>query len=102
MKNAQNISEIEMYMAVRAETISRIKDVKTKSEFGEVAQHIDFCKFVDPDKNEHYFISVVHRGAVSDYSGKRLWLENKYSVTKEEGNKIHTDAKQGKVITISE
>lgn len=102
MKNAINISEIERYMSVRAETITRIKNVKTNSEFGKVAQHIDFCKFVDPDGNAHYYISVVHRGAVSDYSGKRLWLENRYSVTKNEGNNIYLDAKQGKTITINE
>lgn len=102
MKNAINISEIERYMSVRAETVATIKNVKTNSEFGNIAQHIEFRKFIDPDGNEHYYISVVHRGVVSDYSGKRLWLENEYSVTKEEGNRIYTDAKQGKTITITE
>lgn len=102
MINTLNISEIESYMSNRAEKIARIKNVKTVSEFGEVAQHIDFLKFVDPDGNAHYYISVVHRGCIDDYSGKRTWLENHYSVTKEEGNRIYIEAKQGKTIVISD
>lgn len=100
MKNVLAISDIEQYMAYKAEKVAQIKNVKTESEFGKIAQHIDFCKFVDPDGNSHYYISIVHRGHISDYSHKKTWLENRYSVTKEEGNKLYLDAKQGKTILI--
>lgn len=102
MMNTQNVSEIETYMAFRAEKIASIKNVKTVSEFGEIAQQIDFLKFIAPDGISHNYISVVHRGPKSDYSGKKIWIENRYIVTKEEGNMIYTDAKQGKTITINE
>ena len=59
MINVLVISDIEQYMSNRAEKIARIKNVKTESEFGKVSQHIDFLKFVDPDGNEHFYISAI-------------------------------------------
>ena len=102
MKNTLSISSIESYMANRAEKTASVKNVKTISEFGEIAQQIDFLKFITPEGATRYYIAVVHRGRTSDYSGKKLWIENRYLVTKEEGNRIYTEAKQGKTIAITE
>ena len=103
MKNVMDISEIERYMALRAKTVTKIKNVKTEgSEFGKVAQQIEFRKFIDPNGGEHYYIVTVHRGHIDSYHGTRTWLQSEYLVTKDEGNQIYLDAKQDKTITITE
>lgn len=98
MKDVLNLGDIEGYLAHRAEKVATIKNVKTNLG---VAQQIDFLK-IDREEVTRYYIAVVFRGRVSDYNGKRLWLESRYLVEKEEGNRIFTEAKQGKTINIEE
>ena len=85
----------ESYLAARGTKQATLKNIKVN---GKTAQQIDFYKAVHPDGTEIYYVGIVFRGHMSDYYGKKTWLEDKYVVTKEEGNEIYIEAKKNREI----
>ena len=98
MKNTMEYSDgtYERYLERRGKKMATLKGITVN---GKDAQQMDFYKAEHPDGTVRYYIGIVFRGAVSDYSGKRTWLEDRYVVDKEEGNRIYTQIKQTKAFT---
>lgn len=98
MKNTNEYKDgtYETYLAPRAEKVASLKNITVN---GKTAQQLDFLKGVHPDGTEIYYIGIVFRGRVDDYHGTRTWLEDRYVVTKDEGNQIYRKAKKDREIT---
>ncbi len=98
MKNAQEYRDgtYERYLASRGTKVATLRGIKVN---GKEAQQMDFYKAEHPDGTTLYYIGIVFRGHIEKYSGKRTWLEDRYVVDKEEGNRIYTQAKQTKAFT---
>ena len=93
MKNYRDYPDgtYENYLANHHTTkITTLKGIKVN---GKAAQQMDWYKAVHPDGTIRYYISIVFRGRIDTYHGTRVWLEDTYHVTKEEGNRIYTEAK---------
>ena len=96
MKNARDYRDgtYEAYLAFHHTTkVATLKNIKVN---GKQAQQMDWYKSVHPDGTTRYYISIVFRGCIDAYHNTRVWLEDTYNVTKEEGNSIYTEAKQNK------
>lgn len=82
----------ENYLAYRGAKQATLKNIEVN---GKTAQQIDFYK-AEQDGKTFYYIGIVFRKGHSDYYNKALWLEDRYLVTKEEGNSIYLEAKNRK------
>ena len=89
----------ERYLAPRGEKITTLKNIKINEKN---AQQMDFYKAVHPDGTERYYIGVVFRGHIDDYHGTKSWLEDRYVVSKQEGNEIYLNIKKNRKITNEE
>lgn len=89
--------DIMMYMESRAETVAKLMNITVN---GQKAQQMEFKKFINPENGETYnFIAIVYRPNRMNYRGTaREWIEYRYEVTKEEGNRIYLEAKKNKSI----
>lgn len=71
----------------------KVKTLKGITINGKQAQQMDFYKAEHPDGTIRYYIAIVFRGHQDDYHGTKTWLEDRYNVTREEGNQIYIEAK---------
>ena len=93
MKNYRDYNDgtYENYLAYHhTAKVTTLKGIKVN---GHKAQQMDFYKAEHPDGTIRYFIAIVFRGPVDAYHNTRVWLEDRYNVTKEEGNQIYIEAK---------
>ena len=96
MKNYRDFQDgtYENYLANHHTT--KVTTLKNITVNGKQAQQMDWYKSVHPDGTVRYFISIVFRGRIDDYHGTRVWLEDTYNVSKEEGNQIYIEAKKNR------
>jgi len=96
MKNVLEYREAtyENYLAYHGTT--KTATLKNITVNGHAAQQMDFYKSVHPDGTTMYYVAIVFRGRYDNYYKKSTWLEDRYVVTKNEGNAIYTTAMTNK------
>lgn len=98
MKKASDYRDgtYENYLAYHHnKKVTSLKDIEIN---GHLAQQIDFYKAEHPDGTVRYYIGIVFRQTslykdAKGFHGRPIWLEDRYLVTKEEGNQIYLQAK---------
>lgn len=102
MKNVDEYrdgSAERIFCQLYAKTVKTLKNIKIN---GRTADHIDFRIGTDPDGNNYYSISIIYRDWFDAYYNRKGWSEFVYVVTKEEGNRIYTEAKNIREIICNE
>lgn len=82
-----------IFSTMYAKTVKTLRNVEIN---GRTADHIDFRVGTDTDGNNYYSIGVVFRDWYDAYYNRKGWSEFIYVVTKEEGNRIYTEAKNNR------